>query len=185
MDASDRTDRPGFAARPLVEDADWDGLYEEQLPQIYNYLRYRVGPDVAEDLAAKVFEKAWVHRRRYRRDLAAFGTWLFSIARHEAIDHVRRRRRHTGLEEAAGAVVEGASPEERVAATQDAERLRTLLATLDDRERELIALKYGAGLSNREIADLVRLGESNVGTILHRTIRSLREAWDRGEGHAR
>jgi len=185
MDASKPNHSPSLAATKLVEDADWDAVYEEQLPRIYNFLRYRVGPDVAEDLAARVFEKAWVHRRRYRRDLAAFGTWLISIARHEAIDHIRQRRRHTGLEEAATIVIPGASPEEQLAANQDAERLRRLLASLAERERELIALKYGAGLNNREIAHLVHLGESNVGTILHRTIRSLREAWDRGERHER
>jgi len=59
-------------------------------------------------------------------------------------------------------------------------RLAGLLAGLPARERELLALKYGAGATNRAIARLTGLSESNVGTILHRTIESLRTAWDEG-----
>jgi RNA polymerase sigma-70 factor (ECF subfamily) len=52
-----------------------------------------------------------------------------------------------------------------------------LTLSLSDRERELIALKYGAELNNRLIARLTGLSESNVGSILHRVIGSLREKW--------
>ena len=48
---------------------------------------------------------------------------------------------------------------------------------LPEREREVIALRYGSGLTNRAIARLTGLSESNVGTILHRTVARLREAW--------
>jgi RNA polymerase sigma-70 factor (ECF subfamily) len=53
-------------------------------------------------------------------------------------------------------------------------QLSTVLARLDERERELVALKYGAGLTNRAIAHLSGLTESNVGTILHRVVMQLR-----------
>ena len=56
-----------------------------------------------------------------------------------------------------------------------------LLAALPDRERELVALKYGAGLTNRAIARLTGLTESNVGTILHRAIVALRADWKEGD----
>ena len=55
-----------------------------------------------------------------------------------------------------------------------------LLAELPDRERELLALKYGSGLTNREIAGLTGVSESNIGTILYRTLRRLRTLWDEG-----
>ena len=57
---------------------------------------------------------------------------------------------------------------------------RALLAALPERERELLALKYGADATNRAIATITGLGESNVGTILHRTVVSLRARWDEG-----
>lgn len=161
---------------PAAE-ADWDALYAEQLPRVYNFFRYRVGdgPE-AEDLTSITFEKAWRARGRYRRDLAAFSTWLLTIARHVAIDHHRQRRNHAPLE-AAAEVAGGETPEELAIGRSDRERLAQLLDRLPERERELVALKYGAGLTNRAIARMTKLSESNVGTILHRTIQDLRAGW--------
>ena len=157
--------------------ADWDALYAEQLPRVYNFFRYRIGNDaVAEDLTSITFEKAWQARSRYRRDLGAFSTWLLAIARNVAVDHYRRHRRHEPLE-AADAVAGGESPEELAERRSDIERLGRLLEQLPERERELVALKYGAGMTNRAIARLTQLTESNVGTILHRTIQGLRDGW--------
>src|SRR5258705_1888943 len=69
-----------------VRDADWESLYAEQLPRVYNFFRYRVGHGaVAEDLTSLTFEKAWQARDRYRRHLACFSTWLIGIARHVAV----------------------------------------------------------------------------------------------------
>jgi len=163
--------------RPAAEEADWDVLYAEQLPRIYNFFRYRVGhgPE-AEDLTAATFEKAWRHRARYRRDLAAFSTWLIAIARNVAIDHFRRRRPHLPLENA-GHVPARETPETLAEQRSDADKLARLLGTLADRDREIIALRYGAGFTNREIARACGLSESNVGTILHRAIAALRARW--------
>lgn len=58
------------------------------------------------------------------------------------------------------------------------DRLMVNVAQLSPREQELIALKYGAQLTNRKIADIMKLSESNVGTILHRVISQLREQWE-------
>jgi RNA polymerase sigma-70 factor (ECF subfamily) len=57
-------------------------------------------------------------------------------------------------------------------------RLRALLVRLPDRERDLVALKYGAGMTNRGIAEVSGLSETNVGTILHRVVTRLREEWE-------
>ena len=79
-------------------------------------------------------------------------------------------------------VAGGRTPEELAEQRSDAARLERLLGGLPDRERELVALKYGAGLTNRAIARLTGLSESNVGTILHRTVQGLRARWDESEG---
>jgi len=157
--------------------ADWDALYAEQLPRVYNFFRYRVGDGaVAEDLTSITFEKAWQARHRYRRDLAAFSTWLLTIARNVAVDHYRKRRPHEPLD-AADEVAGGQTPEELAEHRSDLERLGRLLESLPERERELVAFKYGAGMTNRAIARATGLSESNVGTILHRTIQGLRDEW--------
>src|SRR5919106_4217906 len=94
---------PGRLARWITAtEPDWDAVYAEQLPRVYNFFRYRIGdrPEV-EDLTSVTFEKAWRARHRYRRDIAGFTTWLLTIARNVAIDYFRTARRETPLEDAA------------------------------------------------------------------------------------
>ena len=159
------------------EEVDWDAVYAEQLPRVYNFFRYRCGnPADAEDLTSITFEKAWRGRDRYRRDKGAFSTWLFAIARNAAIDHYRARAPLVPLDEAATMAAAG-TPEDGTLLRSDSLRLSALLPTLSDRDRELIAMKYGAEMTNREIARATGLSESNVGTILHRAVQALRERW--------
>jgi RNA polymerase sigma-70 factor (ECF subfamily) len=166
-------------AEPIVE-LNWDILYSEHLPKVFNYFRYRVGDGtVAEDLTSVTFSKAWQARHRYRDDVAAFSTWLFTIARHVAADHFRQHRQPLPLEEFSQHP-DTRTPEDDALRESDFRRLTMLLSKLPERERELLSLKYAAGLNNRTIASLTGLSESNVGTILHRTIQNLRTQW--GEG---
>jgi RNA polymerase sigma-70 factor (ECF subfamily) len=159
-------------------EADFEQLYQAELPRIYNFFRYRVGDNqLAEDLTSTTFEKAWRNRERYRHDLAAFSTWLFTIAQRVAIDHLRRHHSTVSLDE----VVHVSNEENIEALTQkraDFKRLSILLARLADRDQELVALKYGAGLTNRAIAGLSGLTESNVGVLLHRALQTLRTGWE-------
>src|ERR1044071_217669 len=161
----------------VVQDVDWDRVYVEQLPRIYNFFRFRVRSlqDV-EDLTARTFEKAWVARARYRHDAAGFTTWLLSIARNVAIDHLRARRDHVPIDVAVDIMTER-TPEQDVMQGSDIARLQQLTADLPERERELLALKYGAAITNRLIAQLTGLSESNVGTLLSRIVDKLRARW--------
>ena len=170
---------PGRLVRWITAaEPDWDAVYAEQLPRVYNFFRYRFGPSMdAEDLTARTFEKAWQARHRYRRDVAGFATWLLAIARNVAVDHVRARRHHLPLEAAAAVAGPARTPEDAVVQGSEQARLGTLLAALPDRDRELLALKYGAGMTNRAIARVTGLSESNVGTILHRAVQTLRARW--------
>lgn len=162
---------------PSPETADWEAVYADHLPRIYNYFRFRLASEAdVEDLTARTFEKAWSARERYRRDVAAFATWVYRIAQNVCIDYLRSRREHAPLD-AAIDVTTDRTPESDEERRSDLARLAQLTASLPDRERELLALKYGAGLSNRAIAPLFGLSESNVGMILHRTVQALRSQW--------
>ena len=93
---------PRRLARWGAAEPDWEQVYAEQLPRVLNFFRYRLGDTAdAEDLTARTFEKAWRARHGYRRDVAGFATWLLTIARNVAIDHLRARQRHEPLEFAA------------------------------------------------------------------------------------
>lgn len=159
-------------------EADFGALYRVEMPRIYNFFRYRVGDgQVAEDLTSATFEKAWRNRQRYRHDLSAFSTWLYTIARRVAIDYARQSRPEVPID-AAQHVASDPPPEALAQQKEEARKLINLLSQLPDRERDLIALKYGAGLNNREIAQLTGLGESNVAVILYRTREQLRKDWE-------
>lgn len=169
---------PRRLVRWTTAEPDWDEVYAEELPRVLNFFRYRLGHTAdAEDLTARTFEKAWRARHRYRRDLAGFSTWLLTIARNVAIDHLRARQRYEPLDVAATVPSPDHTPERQAVHQSEAQRLAALLATLEPRQRELIAMKDGADMTNRAIAHATGLSESNVGTILHRAVETLRGRW--------
>jgi RNA polymerase sigma-70 factor (ECF subfamily) len=143
------------------------------MPRIYNFLRYRLRDEAAaEDLTAVTFEKAWRHRNSYQPEESAFSTWLFTIARNTATDYLRVKKEELPLKETA--VSNNPSPEEMVSKGQDLVVLQQIVAELPEREQEILALKYGAELTNRQIARQMGLSSVNVRIILYRTIRKLR-----------
>jgi RNA polymerase sigma-70 factor (ECF subfamily) len=181
MSAQNQSWRRFVAVTTAALDVDWNAVYRDELPRIYNYFRYRFGDNgLAEDLTAATFEKAWRARERYRRDLSGFSTWLLTIARNVATDHWRARRADVSLD-AVREYPAPDSPHELYVRGAEIQRLGALLAQLKAHERELVALKYGAGRNNREIAKLLGMSESNVGTTLHRIVSKLRERWSEGE----
>lgn len=163
--------------RASAAEPDWNAVFTEQLPRVYNYFRYRMNNEAdIQELTSRTFEKAWRARRRYRRERAGMATWLLRIAHNVAIDHFRLSREYAPLEVVENSAAEH-GPELEHENASDMARLQLLIPTLPTRERELLALKYGAGANNREIANITGLTESNVGTILHRAVQVLRERW--------
>lgn len=160
-------------------EVDWQAVYTDLLPRVYNFFRYRVNDrSTAEDLTATTLAKAWSGRARYRRDLASFSTWVFGIARNVALGYYRQYRGQIPLETLHDQASDS-SMEESLEQQSDRERLFALLKRLPTREQELLALKYGAELTNREIARATGLSESNVGTILSRVVQRMRTDWER------
>jgi RNA polymerase sigma-70 factor (ECF subfamily) len=160
-----------------IKKGTWENVYKDLLPRVFNYFRYRLNDGyVAEELTSITFEKAWKARRRYEKDKGAFSTWIFTIARNTATDYLRTRGEEMELD-AKNVKVDPISTEDSYEKKEETHRLIEILSILDNREKELIGLKYGADLTNRKIAEITGLTESNVGTILHRTINKLREEW--------
>jgi len=163
---------------PREADLAFELLYRSSRDDVYSYvsslLRDRA---TAEEVTAAAFERAYRKRSRFDRRRGEPRAWLFGIARNAALDELRRRGRQAELA-ADPADLAAASVGE--SAEQSARRLAVAaaLAGLEPRERELIALKFFAGLANAEIAIVLGLSESNAGTRLHRAITKLREACD-------
>ncbi len=154
---------------------DWDALYADHVGRVYNFFRYRVGDThTAQDLTATVFEKAWRKREQFRGSAEGFTAWLYSIARNVANDHYRKSPPLVALE-AASRLAAPESIAKQVEQAGEFSRLVAAINRLPARERSIVTLKYGAELTNRQIARQIHLSESNVGTIMNRTLQKLRE----------
>jgi RNA polymerase sigma-70 factor (ECF subfamily) len=155
-------------------------LYEQHMSYVFRYINYRVGNlNEAEDLTSLVFEKALTAFHKYDRQKAAPQTWLLTIARNTVTDYFRKssRRNTMPLENAFGVESADPSPPEETERREEYEQLRVCLGILPQREQEIISLKFGAELNNRQIASVLGLSENNVGTILFRAICKLRNCF--------
>jgi RNA polymerase sigma-70 factor, ECF subfamily len=160
----------------------FEALYRSSRDDLFAYvftlLRDRA---TAEDVTALAFERAYRRRRTFDRRRGEERAWLFGIARNAALDELRRRQRLARL---------AAEPEDASAAAADDDleglaevmlrrtAVRKAVARLTAREREIIALKFHAGMSNAELARVLGVSESNAGTLLFRTMEKLRKACD-------
>jgi RNA polymerase sigma-70 factor, ECF subfamily len=177
---SDRSEGVIETAQPTAPRQDswerFEALYRTSRADVYAYvatlLRDR---GAAEDVTAVAFERAYRRRRTFDRRRGDQRAWLFGIARNAALDELRRRRRLATLvsdpEDASAVAVEDGAD---VALRRTA--VRAALSDLSAREREIVALKFHAGLSNAELAKVIGVSESNAGTLLHRTMEKLRKA---------
>lgn len=163
---------------PRAGDLAFDRLYRSSRDDVYAYVAGLLRDTAAaEEVTAAVFERAYRKRNRFDPERGEPRAWLFGIARNAALDELRRRSRQAELTAEPAdlhslGVEEGAERSERRLAVAVA------LERLDPSERELIALKFFAGLANAEIAQVLGIGESNAGTKLHRAMTKLREACD-------
>lgn len=179
-----------LVARVSEEPAAFAAIYDHYFPRVYNYIRYRVGDsETTDDLTSTVFERTLANIRTYDPARAPFAAWLFAIARNVVNDHLRAQRRRMLLHGRSTADASGLStearPEDSLVGKETYQELLGALNQISERERNLIGLKFGAGLSNRHIARITGLSESNVAVIVFRAIRKLRKELDLGEAHYR
>jgi RNA polymerase sigma factor (sigma-70 family) len=164
---------------PDAVDTAFETLYRDSRDDVFAYvaglLRDR---HAAEDVTALAFERAYRRRTRFDPRRGSRRAWLFAIARNAALDELRRRRRIAELAREPGGEPGAGAPDEAAEVGLRRAALREAIGGLSARERELIALKFFAGLSNAEIAAVVGVSESNAGTRLHRVVTKLREACD-------
>jgi RNA polymerase sigma-70 factor (ECF subfamily) len=127
----------------------------------------------AEDLVSEVFEKVLLKYCTYNPEKAKLSTWLFTIVNNTIINYFKKNDRH--LESLELEKIESSYRlEDLVVEREQKELLLKAIMGLNERQRNIIALKFGACLTNREIAQLTDLSESNVGTILYRALKLLK-----------
>jgi RNA polymerase sigma factor (sigma-70 family) len=148
---------------------------EDAVRRVYAYAAYRLGEGAdAEDVTSQVIERAIRYRKSYDAGRGSATNWLIGIARTCVDDALRARRdAHGDLDNDIASSVDFEGDAARRLAVSEA------VGTLEPRERELIALRYGADLSTREIGRLLDMSANAVDVALHRSRMRLRDALER------
>lgn len=151
-------------------------LYDRFFAKVYNYVRYHVRvPDEADDVTGRIFEAALKAYGAYDPAKAPAQAWLFGIARNAVIDWARARNQRGEVPLDAAGELPGSEPRADAALEQKEEAALLLAAAgaLDERSRDIIALKFSSGMTNRDIAAMTGLGESNVGILVYRAVKKM------------
>ena len=161
-------------ARSSSGGIDFEALYRTSRDDVYAYVAGVVRDQAAaEEVTAVAFERALRRRESFSPARGSPRGWLFGIARNAAYDELRRRVRTPPVAEPEE--LGGPGPDTTADTAVRSVTVAAALAELDDAERELVRLKFEAGLGNGEIAEVLGISESNVGTRLCRVVAKLRE----------
>lgn len=158
-------------------------LYKAYSPRIKGYFLSRLNDQtIADDLVSKTFEKALNGLDSFRWQGVPFSAWLFRIARNVFFDYLRSEKssRKIRLDETAPTKSDLPTQFEELIESEEDSLLKKALTQIPTREQEIVYLKFYEGLTNREIARIKGISETNVGTIIYRTIQKLREKLTEG-----
>jgi RNA polymerase sigma-70 factor (ECF subfamily) len=156
-----------------IDAAAFEGLYEAQCVAVLNYARFRLGPDDGADAAADAFARAWARRGSFDPDRGAPEAWLWAIVRTSIAESGRSRQRWNGRLEAARDLAHS----DVGASGPDQDLLRDVVAIaarLKSVDAEILALRFGAAHTNRDIAAMLGLSEANVAQRLRRALDRIR-----------
>ncbi len=153
-------------------------LYERYIERIFNYVYYRTGNlHDAEDLPARVFQRAMNHIHKYTDRGVPFSAWLYRIA-HNLVANWHRdrsRRQEIPLNELPVVPSKDDRPETSLVRSQEQDSLLRLIRRLPPERQNLLILKFVENLSNAEIGQIMGRSEGAVKSLYHRTLLSLRD----------
>jgi RNA polymerase sigma-70 factor (ECF subfamily) len=172
--------------RRAAKDSEAFGLlYERHVRKIYNYIYYRTGDHHdAEDLTARVFQRALRHVGAFQDMGVPFSAWLYRIAHNLVANWHRDRSRRpvVALEEHLVLTPGAQHPEALAVAREQGDALLRLVRRLPEERQQLLILKFAERLSNAEIGQIMGRTEGAIKSLYHRTLSSLREEYDRQAG---
>ncbi len=153
----------------------WAQIYRHHYPKIYAYLRHRVGDiDLAEDIAASVFLHAVEGIKSFTYRGFSLSAWLFRIAHNQVVDHFRRKAKAATEPLTEKLSAKGDGVQEAVEGALVREELSLALKNITEEQRQVVLLKFFGGMSNAEVARIIRKPEGAVKALQHRALASLR-----------
>ena len=178
---SEIADDAELVARAKADAEAFGALYERYVKKIYNYVYYRTGdPHEAEDLTARVFQRAMVSLDRYTARGLPFSAWLYRIA-HNLVANWHRdrgRRKIVAFNELAPGDLpapRAEAPEALAESQEEKESLLSAIRGLPGERQQLLILKFVEQLSNAEIGVIMNRSEGSVKSLYHRTLLALRD----------
>ncbi len=153
-------------------------LYERYVERIFNYVYYRTGnTHDAEDLTARVFQRAMNHIQKYTDRGVPFSAWLYRIA-HNLVANWHRdrsRKQEIPLDDLPILPAKGDHPERNLVRSQEQDSLLRMIRKLPAERQNLLILKFVEDLSNAEIGAIMGRSEGAVKSLYHRTLLALRD----------
>jgi len=153
-------------------------LYEHYVERIFNYVYYRTGNSHdAEDLTARVFQRAMNHIVNYTDRGVPFSAWLYRIA-HNLVANWHRdrsRKQEIPLDDLPILPMKGDHPERNLVRSQEEESLLRMIRKLPPERQNLLILKFVENMSNAEIGKIMGRSEGAVKSLYHRTLLALRD----------
>lgn len=153
-------------------------IYKQYYRRVFKYICYRINDQhMAEELCSQVFEKIIEKYNGFSGDEKNLESWIFTIARNIVTDYYRTKGKkfHFSLDYIIDMISPKPSPDEAILTKENNSYLFEALSRLNEKERSVVSLKYGADLKNTEIAKLMGLSESNVSVILYRSLKKLKK----------
>mgnify|MGYP001293366396 CR=1 FL=1 len=165
-----------YIARAKEEPSAFAVIYEHYFSRMYNYIRYRINdPDITDDLTADTFEAILTNIKSFQSEKGSFATWAFAIARNTVNSYLRKQkfRNWFSIDSIKNEASPEAEPEQHQLENEMHIELLVALEGLSTRDQDLLALKFGAGLSNSEISKLTGSNQNNVNVGIYRAVRRL------------
>jgi RNA polymerase sigma-70 factor (ECF subfamily) len=156
----------------------FENIFETHYKRVYNFCAYRINNHHdTEDLVSSVFEKVIRKYGTYRPSTVPLEAWIITIAKNVVNDYFRKNKKRVyiplELVNNAASAVSG-QPEAILIACENNAALMRALNVLTEKERTIVAMKFAASLKNVDIASIMSLSDSNVGAIIHRSLKKMR-----------
>lgn len=156
----------------------FEQLYEDYFKRVYSYIRARIGSEnQADDICCDVWQTVFEKQDSFDESKGNIEQWLFTIARNKVNSHFRLyyiKNFFSMADKEDFLSSKEEHPLNKLDKEEDIKQLNAALKALNQKERDLISLKFFSSLNNREISAVTSLSESNVGTILNRAINKIR-----------
>jgi len=170
-------DEESLARRAQQRDTEaFSQLYERYFDKMYRYIVFKIGnQSEAEDLTQQVFLKAWESVDSYKWRGFPFASWLFRIAHNQVVDYYRKNKKAHELPLDGIDLVSFEDPVEDAEKTLRAESLIEACGYLTRAQREVILLRFNAGLSTAEVAKSMGKSEGAIKALQHSALVALRK----------